>query len=636
MEKEAELMENTEVQKGYNVAKKYQVALFPFNNAATNCYLTLMTFVSYYGGYYLFGGFVGGAVSAAAMASITTALSFIIMGMRIIDGITDPPFGGLMDRTHGKLGKFRPYIIGGNITLAVSVLLMFFAIRYVQIEWLRWTLFILCYVIYVLGYTAQCACTKAGQTCITNEPHQRSQFALWDMVGMIGSIVLLNLIGGGLLPMFIKGVELTTTDGTVLKLGSQYNPQFYDIMVPCTIALSAIYTAMAVAAIWDKDRPEFWGVDPNAKEATFKDYMQLLKNNKQIRWLVTSSGFNKLASTVATSGTVAILLYYIMMGTYNGLYIPIYALSFIFMGLFFVLATKTAGAKGQKRAVTEYTAYALIFYVGLIIMLCFWDPSNPQAMLSIMHWDSNNKVYFAINAFTVIWIILYGCGYGAYNACSEMCIPMVADCTDYETYRSGNYVPGIMGTIFSLIDKLVSSLATLLTTVFTVYLIPGLNGVLPSSGMDMTAIVDSSYQGVRLSAIICVCVLPMVSWVITLICMLFYKLSGAKLKEIQAVNNVRRAAMQGGMPKPEAMQTWVSIDQVPAEFIPAEKKRINKKTGKELPPAKITIVDKIYDKIWGRREKAQGLPSSHAIPIPSQYTVKQSEPETAVSVNPQA
>ena len=35
---------------------------------------------------------------------------------------------------------------------------------------------------------------------------------------------------------------------------------------------------------------------------------------------------------------------------------------------------------------------------------------------------------------------------------------MVADCSDYETYRSGNYIPGIMGTLFSLVDKLVSSL----------------------------------------------------------------------------------------------------------------------------------------------------------------------------------
>ena len=34
---------------------------------------------------------------------------------------------------------------------------------------------------------------------------------------------------------------------------------------------------------------------------------------------------------------------------------------------------------------------------------------------------------------------------------------MVADCADYETYRSGKFIPGIMGTLFSLVDKLVSS-----------------------------------------------------------------------------------------------------------------------------------------------------------------------------------
>ena len=617
------------VNDGYNRGRKYQVALFPFNNAATNCYLTLMTFVSYYGGYYLFGGFMGGVVSALAITTVTTVLSAVIMGMRIFDGITDPPIGGMIDRTRGKFGKFRPFMIGGNLILAISVLLMFFAIRGVTISWLRWTLFILCYVIYVIGYTAQCACTKAGQTCITNEPHQRSQFVVWNMVGMIGSIVLLNLIGNGLLPMFIGGIEIKVVDSlgviTTKGLGSQYNPEFYNILVPVTVVLSMIYTALAVFAIWEKDRPEFWGVDASQKATRLKDYGLILKDNTQIRWLVLSAGFNKLASTVSTSGAIAYLLYFIMMGTYNGLYIPIYALCFVFMGLFFIFGARTAGNKGQKRAVTQYTGIAFLFYIGLIIMICIWDPNDPNRILSIMHWDANNKMYISINLYTVAWIVLYGCGYGAYNCCSEMCIPMVADCTDYETYRSGKYVPGIMGTIFSLVDKLVSSFATLFITLFTVFLIPGLNGALPSSGMDLTDIIASNYQGVRISALITICILPMFSWLITLFCMLFYKLSGDKLREIQAVNSVRKAAIKMGMPKQEAMETWITIDQVPSEYVPAIKKRINKKTGEELPPLKDNILDKIYKKIWGKREVTQGVPSSNAIQIPSKYTQSFSE-----------
>lgn len=599
---------------GLNVGKRYQIVLFPFNNAATNCYLTLMTFITYYGSLYLSGSFVQAIIDAALMATLTVAVSTLATIMRVFDGVTDPLCGALMDKTHGRFGKFRPYIIVGNILMAVSVLSMFFFIRPVENEIVRWVLFVLCYVVYVLGYTAQCACTKAGQTCITNEPHQRSQFVIWNMVGMIGSIVLINLIGNGLLPMFIDAFD------EAANLGAQYNPEFYNILVPVTVVLSAFYTVLALIGIWKKDRKEYWGIDSSAQatKVRFRDYVSLLKHNSQIRWLVLSAGCNKLASTIATSGTVAILLYSIMMGSYNGLYIPLYALSFIFMGVFFILGTRTAGAKGQKRAVAQYTSLAFLFYIVLVIMLLVWNPDDPDMHLSLIHWADDGSIYFSTNLFTILWIVFYGCGYGAYNCCAEMSIPMIADCIDYETYRSGNYVPGIMGTIFSLIEKLVSSLATLLTTVFTVGIIPALSGALPSTG---TVITD--FTGVRLSAIICFCLLPMVAWLVTIVCMFFYKLSGERLKEIQAVNAVRKAAMAGGMSKEEAMKTWVTIDQVPAEFIPEEKPRVDKKTGRILPPKKENIADKIYKAIWGRKEKVLAQPSVNAIPIPPQYVTEE-------------
>ena len=588
-----------------NRAKQWQIILFPFNNAATNCYLTLMTFISYYAGFYLSGNFLVAAGVAFVNAAFTVIISTLVMVMRVFDGITDPICGALMDKTNGKLGKFRVFMVIGNLILAVSILCMFFVIRPIQTEWLRWALFIFFYILYVIGYTCQCACTKAGQTCLTSDPKQRSQFVIWNMVGMIMSIVLLNLLGNGLLPMIIDPVNES--------LGAQYNPTFYNILVPVTVGLSALYTVLALCAIWSKDRKEFWGVGDTGEKTTFKDYLQLFIANKPIKWLVLSSGFNKLASTIATSGAVAILLYEIMMGSYNGLYMPIYALSFVFMGLFFIMGSKTAGIKGQKRAVAQYTAIAFLFYIVLVIMLLIWNPENKNTWLQLVYWDAENKMHISINVFTIIWIVMYGCGYGAYNCCAEMCIPMVADCTDYETYRSGKYVPGIMGTIFSLVDKLVSSFATLLTTVFTVYLIPGLNGSLPSTGVDLTPIVNSGYEGVKLSAIICVCLLPMISWVITMFAMTKYDLSGDRLKEIQAVNAVRKEAISLGMSLEEAMNTWKTIDQVPERFVNHQPKSDKKVSliGK--------INDKIYYLIWGRNDKVAVEASVNAIEIPKQY-----------------
>ena len=100
----------------------------------------------------------------------------------------------------------------------------------------------------------------------------------------------------------------------------------------------------------------------------------------------------------------------------------------------------------------------------------------------------------------------------------------------------------------------------------------------------------------------------MIAWIVTLICMYFYRLSGEKLREIQAVNAVRKAAIAGGMPKEEAMKTWQTIDQVPAEYV-----QDAAKTQKE------NIMDKIYNRIWGRKEKTKAAPSANAIQIPPQY-----------------
>ena len=589
-----------------NRAKQWQIALFPFNNAATNVYFAFYTYCTDYAIMYLTGSTaaaLGTAVASAALVlGVSTFNSLFAPLMRIFDGVTDPVCGGLMDRTKTRFGKFRPFMVAGNALLALSLLLMMVFFRGLPDSasvW-RWVVYIVSYIVYVIGYTAQCACTKAGQTCLTNDPKQRSQFVIWNMIGMIGSIVLVNVMAGGVLTneaICPKGTITYEVDGvaTVLR-GAAYGPAFYDIMVPFVIILSAIYTIMAVAAIAEKDRPEFWGVCE--KPATLKDYAGILKHNKEIRWLVTSAGLNKLASTVATSGTVAFLVYGCLMGNYNGLFIPFYVLCFIFMGIFFVWGSKTAGAKGQKRGVAQFTVFAFLFYIGVLALLIAYDYNNPATKLSIFSMEGG--FHLTLNLYTVLFVIFYGCGYGAFNCCDNLTIPMVADCTDYETYRSGNYVPGIMGTVFSLVDKLISSLQTLLLQIFIVFLVPGLNA-LPAEGTPYM-------EGMKLSAIICFCLLPMAAWLVTIFCMTRYSLSGDKMREVQAVNAVRKAAVQSGMPMEEAMKTWQTIDQVPAEYV-------HEKADQGEKPD--TVLDRLYQKVFTKYEHIGSAPaSSNAIPIP--------------------
>ena len=103
-------MDDNKKAAGLNRAKKYQLILFPFNNGATNVYYVLtMNYIAYH---------ANGVLGLVLMFATT-----MVTVMRVFDAVTDPIIGLLIDKTQGKLGKFRPYIILGNVIMAVSAVL---------------------------------------------------------------------------------------------------------------------------------------------------------------------------------------------------------------------------------------------------------------------------------------------------------------------------------------------------------------------------------------------------------------------------------------------------------------------------------------------------------------------------------
>ena len=148
-----------------NKAHLWQIAFFSLNNTSTNLYLAMMGYVSYYA-----NGIAGLGV---------VLISFILTGMRVFDGITDPVIGYVIDRTNGKYGKFRPFMIMGYIILAVSSLLLYFTTHLVS-GWIRVPYFIGIYSLYIIGYTFQTAVVKSGQSVITNDAKQRPMITFFD------------------------------------------------------------------------------------------------------------------------------------------------------------------------------------------------------------------------------------------------------------------------------------------------------------------------------------------------------------------------------------------------------------------------------------------------------------------------
>ncbi|MCI7640784.1 MAG: MFS transporter [Subdoligranulum variabile] len=514
---------------GVNRAKLYQLVLFPLNNGATNVYYVLvLSYIATFG--------------SNVLALGTLFASVMVTAMRLCDAITDPIIGALMDRTNGRFGKFRPFMAIGNAIMAVSILILYGITPMIPatMMWARYAAFVGLYFVWVIGYTFQTSCTRSGQTVLTNDPKQRPLFTIFNTVG--------SLLGMGVMqffaPILAKNFE-----------GGYSSAGFFRTLAPVGIVMSIVLTILAIIGIWEKDQPKYFGIGGEKTEKVkVSEYIQIIKENKPMQRLMIAGAGTKLALSIANNTTVLCMLYGCMMGAYDGLYLPMMMLGYVFSVPFFLLSVRTSQKKGQKASLTKYVSVALVCYVGVFVLLALWGRGDA------FHLSLLGENGLAINLYTVLFILFFGIGYGAYYATADMPIPMVADCSDYETYRSGKYIPGIMGTLFSLVDKLVSSLSATVVGIAVTFI--GLN-TLPTQ-------YDPYTPGMNVVVIVLFCAIPMLAWAATLIAMKGYSLTGEKMKEIQAVNACRRDAVAGGMTLEDAMAKWQTIDQLPAKYTKSE------------------------------------------------------------------
>ena len=516
-----------------NRAKPYQLVLFPLKNGATNVYFVLiLSYVAQFG---------------SSILKLGMFASIMVTVMRVADAVTDPIIGAMMDRTSTKIGKFRPFMILGSAVMAVSVVCLYILTPLIpeSVMWARYAAFVAVYFVWVIGYTFQTSCTRAGQTVLTNDPNQRPMFTIFNTVG--------SLLGMGVMQFMIplvKGMyDVKDEAGNVIVSGYS-DPAVFRIITPIGIAISVLLTILAIIGIAEKDNPKYFGVGGQQEKVKMSEYLEIIRDNKPMQRLMVAGAGCKLALAIATNTTVLLALYGILMGNYNSLYLPMMVLGYVCAVPFFLLSMRTSQKLGQRASLIRYVSVALICYVGVLALLLMSDHGDPARMLAFPFQGGG-----AINLYTILFIVCFGIGYGAYYATADMPIPLVADCSDYETYRSGKYIPGIMGTLFSLVDKLVSSLAqTLVAFIFLIF--AGLSD-LPTDSTPYSG-------GIKVAVIVMFCVIPMLAWGATLLAMKGYTLTGEKMKTIQAVNAARKEAVAGGMSLERAMKE-ITDDTVKTE-----------------------------------------------------------------------
>ena len=283
----------------------------------------------------------------------------------------------------------------------------------------------------------------------------------------------------------------------------------YHELITLVIIGSAILTVLAVYGIWPKDRTEFFGLGNKSVEVKFRDYWPVLKGNRALQMLVVAACTDKIALSVAQNATVGIMFFGIVMGDYS-LSGTIGMIVLIPNIIITMIGTKYAQKLGQKKALVVGTWVSMISYVVLVAVLVLGDPT--QIRLNDM------------GLMTIVFLVVYIIAKGATGVSGAFVIPMISDCADYETYLSGRFVPGMMGTLFSFIDKLISSFATTIVA-FSVAAI-GFTDKMP----DIT---DAYTPQLFWVTMFLFAGMPIIGWICSLIAMKFYPLDKEKMEEVQ-------------------------------------------------------------------------------------------------------
>lgn len=459
----------------YNRAKFWQIFLFSFNNQSTNFpYMILSMYLLMFAQSYLM-------LSAVIVG-------WVITSMRIFDGFTDPLIGTLIDRTDTKFGKFRPWMVIGNLIINISFIIIFTVIDPAWSDLAKLIVFILFYIIFVLGYSMQTASTKGGGTVITSDPEQRPLLAM--CYGIFGSILFMGFMA--YVPMSAQKYPDNMLD-----------PAYWNHLTLVVVGCSVLFMILAVIGIWKKDVSENYRGFKSEK-VRIRDFISIVKNNRAITMLVIAASTDKLAYSLM--GTVQIYLFSNILLNQN-LQGMITLVSIPLLFIFVLVGTYIGKKVSQKNAFLVSTWVCLI--LSALAIFFFPEAGAPIGSISV-----------------IIFLLLFLLRTGVNAIPGNFVITMISDCADYETYLTGRAIPGMIGTLFSFFDKLVSSLNGLIIA-----------GMFAAFGLQNTVIVPlvsaNEYKGLSAIVLVGLFVFPILGYVASIVAMKFYPLDKNKVEEVK-------------------------------------------------------------------------------------------------------
>ncbi len=442
------------------------------------------------------------------------AVATMLLVLGIWDTVNDPIMGGIVDKTHTRYGKLRPYLLFVPIPLAITTILFWggplllqntreltVKIVYMYISYLMWEFF------YTLGDVPYWSMSAA----ISPSPSDRTRAIttarfLSGFIGGIATVVMLPVL-----------IDLSNSGAIGWSLREVF--AFSGL-------ISAVFIVglFSLAGLFVKER-----VVQQVEETSFFDAFRFLGKNKPLLLIILS---NALGTISAVAGVFGAFYYTEVLNlmSWSSVMSVIGGLGGLF-GMMSIAAVKKRYDNRQLAVINKIVPAVL----GTVAFFC-----------GMRHYD----LWYVVIPVIGVKNLISGV-FDAYN--SVVSTEMIGDTVDYMEWKTGVRNEGMAFSVLTFVGKLQGRLSTSLGTA----LLPAIGyfvteQLLPDGTVETVSKCTQAFgRPTQFWLWAFFTVFPAVTSLLSIIPYHFYELKGDRLREIREEMKQRReaspAAAEGGV-----------------------------------------------------------------------------------------
>lgn len=356
-------------------------------------------------------------LSAAQLGTITA----IMVAARVFDALNDPIMGNIIEMTHTKWGKFKPWLVIG-ITLSSIVVTMVFSTNLKG--WNFVILFGVFYFCYSIAYTMHDISYWGMVPALSSDANARDQYT--------SRATLFSGIGGTLAGIVIPMV--TTGAGTI---GGSANVAYKVVAIVICILAPAFLCFTIIGA---KERREPVKAKTDQSSGGLKKVVHTIMHNDQLRWIAVIFLIQQIGNGIAIGGIGSTYIYFTY-GYEGGLYSLFTTVGMsatAFLMIFYPAISKRINRKPLMNGM------AVISSVGFVLMLLSRIiPSIGFILLTVGYMLSN----FGLYCYYLVMMI------------------SIINTVEYNEYKCGTRDEAIIASVRPFMTKMASAIIVMITTV---------------------------------------------------------------------------------------------------------------------------------------------------------------------------